>query len=42
MNKDELSSDNKLQFDVQLQKIQRRMFQESHVLQLHLAQMIAH
>ena len=41
MNEDELSS-NKLQFDVQLQKIQRRMFQESYALQLHLAQMIAH
>lgn len=41
MNNEDLQSD-KLQFDVQIQKIQRQMFQESHALQLHLAQMIAH
>ena len=41
MNEEELNSD-RLQFDIELQKVQRRMFQESPALQSHLAQMIAH
>ena len=41
MNEEQLNCE-RLQFDIQLQKSQRQMFQESSARQLHLAQMITH